>query len=98
MMKIVDFLNIWGLILIGLGLILGISIKSAAVSGMVLLGLYYLAHPPFVGMDIGIPLEGHYLIVNKTLVEIFALGVIVFFPAGSVFRLRSSGSSSSPIR
>ncbi len=86
-MKIVDVLNILGLILIGLGLILGISIKVVSISGMTLLGLYYLAHPPFVGMDMGIPLEGHYLIVNKTLVEIFALGVIAFFPAGSVFRL-----------
>jgi len=86
-MSVVDFLNIWGLILIGLALILGISIKTASVSGMVLLGLYYLAHPPFVGMDIGIPLEGHYLIVNKTLVEVFALGIIAFFPAGSIFRL-----------
>ena len=86
-MKIVDILNIWGLILIGLGLILGISFKAASISGMILLGLYYVAHPPFVGMDTGIPLEGHYLIVNKTLIEIIALGVIAFFPAGSAFRL-----------
>jgi uncharacterized membrane protein YphA (DoxX/SURF4 family) len=86
-MKIVDILNIWSLILIGLGLILGFSIKAASVSGMILLGLYYVAHPPFVGMDMAVPLEGHYLIVNKTLVEIFALGVIAIFPVGSVFRL-----------
>jgi len=87
LLKIVDILNIWGLILIGLGLILGIRIKIASIAGMVLLGLYYLGHPPFVGMDFGIPQEGHYLIVNKTLLEIIALGVVAIFPSDSFFSL-----------
>jgi uncharacterized membrane protein YphA (DoxX/SURF4 family) len=86
-LQVADFLNIWGLILIGLGLIFGIFVKTAAVSGIVLLSLYYIAHPPFVGMDFGIPLEGHYLIVNKTLIEIFALAVIAILPSASVIRL-----------
>ena len=87
LLVITDWLNIWGLIFIGLGLILGLFIKTAAISGMFLLALYYVAQPPFVGMDFGIPLEGHYLIVNKTFVEIIALGILAIFPAGSVFRL-----------
>ena len=87
LLRLVDLLNIWGLILIGVGLILGIFLRSAAISGIVLLGLYYIAHPPFVGLDFGIPQEGHYLIVNKTLVEMIALAVIAVFPAGYVFRL-----------
>jgi len=78
---VADWLNIWGLILIGFGLILGVFIKTAAIAGMVLLALYYIAHPPFVGMDFGIPLEGHYVIVNKTLIEIIALGILAVFPA-----------------
>jgi uncharacterized membrane protein YphA (DoxX/SURF4 family) len=80
-----DFLNIWGLIFIGLGLILGIRVKIASIAGMILLSLYYLAHPPFIGTDFGVPVEGHYLIVNKTLLEIFALGVIAIFPSDAFF-------------
>jgi uncharacterized membrane protein YphA (DoxX/SURF4 family) len=86
-MKIVDILNIWGLILIGLGLVLGIFIKSASRTAIILLVLYYVAHPPFIGMNVGMPTEGHYLVVNKTLIEIIALVLISIFPSGSYFRL-----------
>jgi uncharacterized membrane protein YphA (DoxX/SURF4 family) len=84
---IADFLNIWGLILIGLGLILGFRVKIASIAGMVLLSLYYLAHPPFIGTDFGVPVEGHYLFVNKTLLEIFALAVIAIFPSDAFFSI-----------
>jgi len=82
-LQIVDFLNIWGLILVGLGLMLGCFTRIASIGGMVLLLLYYLANPPFVGLDFGVPTEGSYLVVNKNLVEFFALAVIILFPTGS---------------
>ena len=78
LLKIVDLLNIWGLILIGLGLFLGIFTQLSSLSGIVLLSLYYTANPPFIGMDFGVPVEGHYLIINKTLVEIIALSIFLF--------------------
>jgi len=84
-----DFINIYGLIIIGLGLILGIRVKIAALAGMILLSLYYLAHPPFIGTDFGVPVEGHYLFVNKTLLEIIALAVISIFPSDAFFSLDS---------
>ncbi len=86
-LAVVDFLNIWGLILIGLGLMLGAFTRVAAVAGMLLLALYYVANPPFVGLDFGVPTEGHYLWVNKVLVEFFAMGVLVFLPTGHLFGL-----------
>ncbi len=86
-LAIVDFLNIWGLILIGLGLMLGALTRTAAIAGMVLLALYYIANPPFVGLDFGIPAEGNYLWVNKVLVEFFALGIVAMFPSGKLFGL-----------
>src|SRR5690554_6889603 len=43
-----DFLNVWGLILIGLGLFLGIFTRVAAISGAFLLVLYYVVAPPFI--------------------------------------------------
>jgi uncharacterized membrane protein YphA (DoxX/SURF4 family) len=79
-MMVIDFLNIWGLILIGLGLMLGVYTRYASIAGMALLALYYLSNPPFVGLDFGIPTEGNYLIVNKNLVEIVALAVLAWFP------------------
>ncbi len=81
-LAIVDFINIWGLILVGLCLMLGLFTNAAAWMGIGLLALYYVANPPFVGIDFGLPAEGNYVIVNKNLVEIFALLAIVFFPAG----------------
>ena len=47
-LAVVDFLNIWGLTLIGLGLMLGALTRVAAASGAGLLLLYYLANPPFI--------------------------------------------------
>ncbi len=81
-LKIVDFLNEWGLIAIGLGLIAGALTHVATIAGIVLLLLYYLANPPFVGMIYSMPTEGSYLIVNKTLIEAAALFVLALFPTG----------------
>jgi len=80
----VDLLNIWGLILIGLALILGILTRPALISGIVLLGMYYLSHPPFVGLIYAVPAEGKYLWVNKTLIELFALAVLYVFPSEKI--------------
>lgn len=82
-LQVVDFLNIWGLILIGLGLIFGFFTRIASISGMFLLLLYYVANPPFIGYDFGIPTEGNYLIVDKNFIEFIALGVLVLFPASN---------------
>ncbi len=83
-LNIVDFINIWGLIFIGLGLILGIFTRTATVAGIALLGLYYLSHPPLIGVSYAVPSEGNYLIINKTLIEVFALAVLLVFPTGHV--------------
>jgi thiosulfate dehydrogenase [quinone] large subunit len=80
LLQVVDFLNVWGLILIGLGLMLGMFTRAAIISGMVLLVFYYLSHPPFVGIKYAVPSEGSYLVVNKILVELLALGTIYCFP------------------
>jgi len=83
---IVDTLNIVGLIAIGAGLILGLKIRWACVGGILLLALYYLAHPPFPGLEQG-PTEGSYWIVNKNLIEMGALVVLYQFPTYAAFGL-----------
>ncbi|RLD70734.1 MAG: hypothetical protein DRI98_07175, partial [Bacteroidetes bacterium] len=44
---VIDFLNVYGLILIGLALFIGIFIRIASGAGILLLVLYYFAYPPF---------------------------------------------------
>lgn len=83
-LALVDFLNVWGLILIGLGLMLGGLTRTATFFGIVMLALYYLATPPWPGLVYTIPAEGSYLIINKTLIELFALLVTLFFPTGHI--------------
>ncbi len=80
LLTFVDYLNQWGLFVIGLALLVGVFEKAAAWAGVVLLALYYLAAPPFPGMEYAIPAEGSYLIVNKLLIELAALLVVLGFP------------------
>jgi thiosulfate dehydrogenase [quinone] large subunit len=86
-LKIVDVLNIWALILIGVGLLAGILSGKVAMSGIVLLVIYYLSHPPFFGLTSSLTSEGTYLLVNNTLIELGALIVLYFFPTGKYFGL-----------
>ena len=80
-LAVADFLNMWGLIAIGLGLMLGCLTRVAIISGITLLAFYYLSHPPFIGLKYAMPTEGSYLIVNKILIELFALVVLYLFPS-----------------
>jgi len=78
----VDFLNTWGLIAIGLGLMLGLFTRVASISGAILLLVYYLNNPPLIGLEYTVPAEGSYLVVSKTLIESMALIVLAVFPSG----------------
>jgi uncharacterized membrane protein YphA (DoxX/SURF4 family) len=80
-LRVVDQLNMWGLLLIGTALMLGCFTRISAILGIVLLGLYYIAHPPLFAPQMGVA-EGSYLIVNKTLVELLALCVVAVLPSG----------------
>ncbi len=82
LLPIVDFVNVWGLILVGLGLMLGLGTRWATLGGIVLIGLYYLSHPPLIGVKYALPSEGSYLLINKNLIEVFALAVLFVFPTG----------------
>mgnify|MGYP001817169653 CR=1 FL=1 len=86
-LNVVDLLNTWGLIAIGLGLILGLFTRTAALAGTCLLVLYYLFNPPFIGLNMSVPLEGNYLIVNKNLIEAIAMLLIAVSPSARLFGL-----------
>ncbi len=80
-LALVNILNTWGLVLIGLGLFLGFFTRLAQMAGIVLLTLYYLSHPP-VFSEPGFFREGSYFIISKDFLEIMALVVLMFIPTG----------------
>ncbi len=77
----VDFMNVGGLIAIGLSLILGLFSRPAIIAGIVLLAFYYLSHLPFIDLKYALPPNGSFFIVDKTLIELFALAVLYVFPS-----------------
>jgi thiosulfate dehydrogenase [quinone] large subunit len=81
-LNVVNLMNIWGLIAVGLGLITGAFTRLAAVAGMLLILLYYVCNPPLPGLYYSIPMEGNYLVVNKNVVELAALLVIAVTSTG----------------
>jgi uncharacterized membrane protein YphA (DoxX/SURF4 family) len=78
-LQIVDFLNIWGLIIIGTCLFIGFFTRAASISGTLLLLMYYIANPPFMASSI--PSTSHFYIINYNLIEAVVLIVIASFPA-----------------
>jgi len=83
----IDFINVWGQIFIGLGLMLGVFTQFACIGGIVLLSLYYIAHPPA------------YSIVNTNLLELLALGILAVVPTGKIIgieRLWANSRSKKP--
>ena len=61
----VDTLNMWGLTLIGLSLMFGLLSRWGCIAGACLISLYYLFHPPLVGLEYSKPPEGSNLFINK---------------------------------
>jgi len=88
LLAISDYANAWGLALIGLSLIVGLFTRYSSIAGIVLLLLYYLSHPAFPGIEYLFPSDGSYFIINKTLVELFALLVVFAFPTSHIFGLQ----------
>ena len=87
LLSISDYVNMWGLTLVGASLLLGLFSRYTALIGMGLVILYYLFAPPLLGLEYSRPGEGSYIIVNKNLIEACALWVIHSFPTSHVIGL-----------
>ena len=87
LLSISDYVNMWGLTLVGLSLLLGLLSRYGSLVGMTFVCLYYLFAPPLLGLEYGRPGEGSYLIVNKNLIEACALWVLYCFPTSHIIGL-----------
>ena len=72
LVRVVDILNVYGLIIIGLALFMGVFIRIASSAGILLLLLYYFAYPPF-GLSLFGSASGHFYIVDRNFIEAFLL-------------------------
>lgn len=85
MLATADICTKWGLVVLGLGLMLGLFTRLSAVGGFALLMLFYLASPALVSDGFVVQsAEGSELYVNKTLIEALALSLILAFPTGQI--------------
>ena len=83
----IDFMNYAALIIVGLSFLLGIYEKFGAFIGVVLLGMYYWAHPPFPWLT-QLNVEGSYWFVNKNLIELVGCLIIYQLPTGRYFGIQ----------
>ncbi len=83
----IDKLTVYALIAVGLGLLFGLLTRLSALGGACLLAMFYLSQPPFPGLPASPLSEGHYLYVNKNLIEFLACMAFVCMPSGRWFGL-----------
>ena len=78
LLMITDMLNMYGLLIIGTALFIGLYSRFAALAGALLLTLYYFAYPPF-GNPIMNASDGHLFMVDKLFIETAALLFLFFY-------------------
>lgn len=78
--------TMWGLTILGVLLLIGLSARLAALGGAVMLTMFYLAMPPWPGVPEA-PGPEHSFIINKNFIEIVALLAIAALPTGQWFGL-----------
>jgi thiosulfate dehydrogenase [quinone] large subunit len=76
----VSFVNEWGLLLIGLGLMLGLLVRYASYAGIVLMVLYWLPVLDF-------PFVGHGFLVDDHIIYMLVFCILIHFNAGNYFGL-----------
>ena len=84
MIGVVNMVNMLLLVGVGMALMLGVLTRVAVIAGIVLLLMFYLAHPPLHGMSMA---PGNFWIVNYNLIEIAALLLVYHFPTHKYFGL-----------
>lgn len=80
-LPIINFLNEWGLTLIGLALILGLYVRVASIAGAILMLLYYFPILSF-------PHAGdHSLVVDDHIIYVLVFVLLYVFNAGKIYGL-----------
>lgn len=88
LLALADLATMWGLMILGILLMVGLFTRSAAVLGIGLLLMIYSAVPPldYTGFVYSTN-QGSELYVDKTLIEILALVAVASFDTGRILGL-----------
>jgi uncharacterized membrane protein YphA (DoxX/SURF4 family) len=78
----INQMTTYGLIAIGICLIIGFLTPFSALCAAAFLAMIYLSIPPWPGTPPNPKAEGHYWIVSKNLVELLACLVLATTPSG----------------
>lgn len=85
LLAVSDIAVVWGLMILGLLLMLGLFTRVAALAGIALMLLFFLAAPPLPVMGFSVATaQGSELYVDKTFIEVLALVVVLSFPTGQM--------------
>lgn len=84
MLEVVNFVNVWGLTLVGLSLILGLLTRLGYLGAFLFLLLFYLSHPPLLNVEYMMPTEGSYLWIDKNLIMLLSVLVLALFPTSRI--------------
>lgn len=77
-----DVLVKYGITAVGLLLLVGLLTRTACVAGAGFLLMFYLSMPPLPGWPESPRVEGHYLFINKNVIEMLALLVLASTHSG----------------
>lgn len=83
--QVINFLNIWDLIIIGLSLLTGLFVRFASITGTLLLFFYYAAYPPIPGYTFETVAGDNYIWIDKTLILLLVFILFSLFPNGFSF-------------
>jgi uncharacterized membrane protein YphA (DoxX/SURF4 family) len=77
----IDWAVKWGLVAMGLGLILGLFSQVAAAAAALQLAMFYFAAPPLPGLPAA-TMGGHFNYIDRNLIEMIAALLLVTVPSG----------------
>jgi thiosulfate dehydrogenase (quinone) large subunit len=91
----IDKAIVFGLLAVGISLLLGLLTRLGCIGGLLLLATFYLTAIPTAGLPQA-GAEGTYLIVNKTLIEGLAVLALLAFDTGRIAGLDRLWAERSP--
>src|SRR5262249_3104524 len=69
----IDWLTMWGVTAVGVCLLLGLFTRTACIVGAGFLLSFYASLPALPWLQVSPRAEGHYLYINKNIIEMLAL-------------------------
>jgi uncharacterized membrane protein YphA (DoxX/SURF4 family) len=97
-MEWMDWTTRWGLLVAGGCVLFGLFSRLACLGCVFFLVMEYLLNSPFPWLPVSPKAEGHYLFVNKNVIETLALLVLATLPTGRWFGLDAILSRIWPFR